>query len=88
MTIVEWVVVGLIVGFLASRIVNRRGEGILLDLALGIGGALLGGYMCTSARSTPVSGFDTYSALAATAGAILIVFINCGIRWALGDKLT
>ena len=43
MTIVEWVVVGLIVGFLASRIVNRRGEGILLDLALGIGGALLGG---------------------------------------------
>lgn len=88
MTILEWVVVGLIVGFLASRIVNRRGEGILLDLALGIVGALLGGYLFTSVRSTPVSGFNMYSVLAATAGAILILFINYGIRRAFGDRLT
>lgn len=87
MTILAWVVVGLIAGFLASRIVNRRGQGILLDLSLGIGGALLGGYLFTL-RGTPVTGLNTYSVLAATAGAALVLLINHGIRRAFADRLT
>jgi uncharacterized membrane protein YeaQ/YmgE (transglycosylase-associated protein family) len=87
MTILAWIVVGLIVGFLASRIVNRRGRGILLDLGLGIGGALLGGYLFTL-RGTPVTGLNLYSVLAATAGAALLLFLNHGVRRGFADRLT
>lgn len=88
MTILVWVVVGLIVGFLASRIVNRHGQGILLDLTLGICGALVGGSLFTIFHGTPLGGFNIYSVLIATAGAALILFINHGIRRAFGDRLT
>jgi uncharacterized membrane protein YeaQ/YmgE (transglycosylase-associated protein family) len=88
MTILAWVVVGLIAGFLASRIVNRRGQGILFDLTLGIGGGLLGGYLFTALGRTPVTGLNIYSVLAATAGAALVLFINHGIRRAFADRLT
>lgn len=88
MTILAWVVIGLIAGFLASRIVNRRGQGILLDLVLGIVGALLGGYLFTILRSTPLGSFNIYSVLTATAGAALVLFINHGIRRAFTDRLT
>lgn len=66
---------------------NRRGQGILLDLTLGIGGALLGGYVFTL-RGTPVTGLNIYSVLAAAAGAAFILFINHGIRRAFADRLT
>lgn len=88
MTILAWVVIGLIAGFIASRIVNRRGQGILLDLILGIGGALVGGYLLTILRSTPVARFNVLSVLTATAGAALVLFINHGIRRGLADRLT
>jgi uncharacterized membrane protein YeaQ/YmgE (transglycosylase-associated protein family) len=88
MTILAWVVIGLIAGFLASKIVNRRGQGILLDLTLGVGGALMGGYLFTIVRSTPVSGFNIYSVLTAMAGATLVLLINYGIRRGLGETLT
>lgn len=89
MTILAWVVIGLIAGFLASRIVNRRGQGILLDLVLGIVGALLGGYLFTILySSTPLGSFNIYSVLTATAGAALVLFINHGIRRAFTDRLT
>lgn len=89
MTILAWVVIGLIAGFLASRIVNRRGQGILLDLVLGIVGALLGGYLFTILySSTPLGSFNIYSVLTATAGAALVLFINHGIRRAFADRLT
>ena len=86
--VLAWVVVGLIAGFLASRIVNRRRRGILLDLTLGMGGALLGGYLFTILRSIPVPGFNIYSVLTATAGAALVLFINYGIRRGFGERLT
>ena len=88
MRILLWVLIGLIAGFLASRIVNRRGQGILLDLALGIGGALLGGYVFTILRLAPFAGFNIYSVLTATAGAALILFINYAIRRGFADRLT
>lgn len=88
MTILAWIVIGLIAGFLASRIVNRRGQGILFDLTLGIGGALVGGYLFTTLRNVPFTGLGIDSLLAATAGAVLVLFINHGIRRAFFDRLT
>jgi uncharacterized membrane protein YeaQ/YmgE (transglycosylase-associated protein family) len=44
MGITNWNVLGLIVGFIRSKIVNRQGQGFWLDIALGIVGALVGGF--------------------------------------------
>jgi uncharacterized membrane protein YeaQ/YmgE (transglycosylase-associated protein family) len=85
MSILVWALLGLIAGFLASRIVKRRGTGIFLDLTLGVIGALVGGYLFTSLRGTPVTDLNAYSA---TAGAVVVLFVNHGIRRGFADKLT
>jgi uncharacterized membrane protein YeaQ/YmgE (transglycosylase-associated protein family) len=43
MSIIAWIVLGLIAGFIGSKIVNKRGEGIMLDIVLGVVGAIAGG---------------------------------------------
>ena len=43
MSILAWIVLGLIAGFIGSKIVNKSGEGVILDILLGIVGAVLGG---------------------------------------------
>ena len=45
MSIVAWLVVGLIAGFIASQIVNKSGEGMVLDIVLGVVGAVVGGFL-------------------------------------------
>ena len=45
MSIVTWIILGLISGFIASMIVNKRGEGILIDIVLGVVGAVVGGWI-------------------------------------------
>jgi uncharacterized membrane protein YeaQ/YmgE (transglycosylase-associated protein family) len=88
MSILVWALLGLVAGFLASRIVKRRGTGIFLDLMLGVVGALVGGYLFTSLRGTPVTDLNPYSVLAAMAGAVVVLFVNHGIRRGFADKLT
>jgi uncharacterized membrane protein YeaQ/YmgE (transglycosylase-associated protein family) len=86
MSILVWALLGLVTGFLASRIVKRRG--IFLDLTLGVVGALMGGYLFTSLRGIQVTDLNAYSVLAATAGAVVVSFVNHGIRRGFADKLT
>lgn len=45
MSILAWLVVGLIGGFLASKVVNKTGEGLVMDIVLGVVGALVGGFL-------------------------------------------
>ena len=45
MSIFAWIFLGLIAGFIGSKIVNKRGEGLVLDLVLGIVGAIAGGWL-------------------------------------------
>ena len=45
MSIIGWIVLGLIAGFIASKIVNKQGAGLLLDIVLGIVGAVVGGWL-------------------------------------------
>ena len=47
MSIIGWLILGLIAGFIGSKIVNKSGEGLLLDIILGIVGAMVGGYLFT-----------------------------------------
>ena len=75
MSIIGWIVLGLISGFIASRIVNRRGEGCVLNIALGIVGAFVGGGIFTALGRTGVTGFNLYSMLVAIIGAIVVLVL-------------
>jgi uncharacterized membrane protein YeaQ/YmgE (transglycosylase-associated protein family) len=75
MSIIAWLVLGLIAGFIASKIVNRAGEGPMLDIVLGIVGALVGGFLFSAIGAAPVTGFNLYSILVAVIGAIVVLVI-------------
>jgi uncharacterized membrane protein YeaQ/YmgE (transglycosylase-associated protein family) len=56
---------GLVAGFLASKIVNKTGEGVVLDIALGVVGALAGGWLFKQFGQPGVTGLDPWSLLVA-----------------------
>lgn len=76
MSIGIWVMVGLVAGFLASKLVIRSGEGTLRDIGLGIGGAVVGGWLFTLLTTRDAVGLDVFGLVVtlAGAGAVLIVY--------------
>lgn len=75
MSILGWIVLGLIAGFIGSKIVNKRGEGFFLDIVLGIIGAVVGGWLFTRLGAAPVTGFNLYSMFVAIVGSIVVLVI-------------
>jgi uncharacterized membrane protein YeaQ/YmgE (transglycosylase-associated protein family) len=75
MSIIAWVVLGLLAGFIASKIVNKSGEGFLLDIVLGVIGAVVGGYLFQTFGMAGVTGLNIYSILVAVVGAIVVLFV-------------
>jgi uncharacterized membrane protein YeaQ/YmgE (transglycosylase-associated protein family) len=75
MSIIAWLILGLIAGFIASRIVNKGGEGVILDIVLGIIGALVGGFLFSAFGASGVTGLNIYSLLVAVIGAIVVLVI-------------
>jgi uncharacterized membrane protein YeaQ/YmgE (transglycosylase-associated protein family) len=75
MSIIAWIVLGLIAGFIASKIVNKQGEGFFLDIVLGIVGALVGGFIFTALGATGVTGFNLYSLVVSVIGAVVVLVI-------------
>jgi uncharacterized membrane protein YeaQ/YmgE (transglycosylase-associated protein family) len=75
MSIIGWIVLGLIAGFIASKIVNKTGEGVVLDIVLGIAGALVGGFLFSLIGAEPVTGLNLYSMFVAIVGAVVVLFI-------------
>ena len=74
MTPLVWVVLGLISGFIASKIINRSGEGFLLDIVLGIVGAVVGGWLFNAFGMVGVSGLTLYSFAVPIVGAMVLLF--------------
>ena len=75
MSVIAWIVLGLIAGFIASKIVNRAGEGALLDIVLGIIGAVVGGWLFNMFGMPGVTGLNIYSMLVAVLGAIVVLVV-------------
>ena len=75
MSIVAWIILGLIAGFIASKIVNKHGEGFFVDIILGIVGALVGGFIFTAVGASGITGFNLYSLVVAVIGAIVVLVI-------------
>ena len=83
MSILAWIVLGLIAGFIGSKIVNRQGSGIILDIVLGVVGALVGGYLFELAGHAGVTGFNLYSMFVAIIGAVVVLVVYHFIRRAM-----
>ena len=75
MSILSWIVLGLIAGFIGSKIVNKRGEGLILDIVLGIVGAIAGGFLFTQFGGAGITGFNLYSMFVAVIGSIVILVL-------------
>jgi uncharacterized membrane protein YeaQ/YmgE (transglycosylase-associated protein family) len=83
MSILAWLVLGLLAGFIGSKIVNKSGEGLLLDIVLGIVGAMVGGYLFQVFGAHGVTGLNIYSLFVAVVGAIITLVIYHAIRRAV-----
>jgi len=75
MGIIAWVVLGLIAGFIASKIVNHTGSGLVMDIVLGVVGALVGGFVFSLFGAVGVTGFNIYSMLVAVVGAVVVLWL-------------
>ena len=75
MSIIAWLVLGLIAGFIASKIVNKSGEGMLLDIVLGVVGAEVGGWLFSLFGMSGVTGLNIYSLLVAVLGAVVLLWV-------------
>jgi len=75
MSIIGWLILGLIAGFVASKIVNAQGQGVLLDIVLGIVGALIGGFIFDALGGVGITGFNVWSLLVAIIGSIIVLVL-------------
>ncbi|MGC1905728.1 MAG: GlsB/YeaQ/YmgE family stress response membrane protein [Candidatus Acidiferrum sp.] len=80
MGILAWIVLGLLAGFIGSKIVNKSGEGLLLDLVLGIVGAVVGGWLFNKFGHSGVTGLNLYSLLVAVVGAVVLLVLWHAIK--------
>jgi uncharacterized membrane protein YeaQ/YmgE (transglycosylase-associated protein family) len=75
MGIISWIILGLIAGFIGSKIVDKQGQGFWLNIALGIVGALIGGFLFNLFGAGGVTGLNVYSLLVAIIGSIVVLLI-------------
>lgn len=75
-SILAWIILGLVAGFIASKIVNHTGQGMVIDLVLGIVGAFVGGFAFQLFGAAGVTGFNIWSLLVATGGAVVVLVIK------------
>jgi len=80
MTLFVWLLLGLLAGFIASHLVNHRGEGMILDILLGIVGAIVGGWIFRTFGAVGVTGLNLYSLMVAVIGSVLLLFVYHAIR--------
>jgi uncharacterized membrane protein YeaQ/YmgE (transglycosylase-associated protein family) len=80
MSVLAWIVLGLLAGFIGSKIVNKQGEGVFLDIILGIVGAVIGGWLFNTFGASGVSGLNLYSLLVAVIGSVVLLVVYHAIR--------
>jgi uncharacterized membrane protein YeaQ/YmgE (transglycosylase-associated protein family) len=75
MGIISWIILGLIAGFIGSKIVDKQGQGFWLNIALGIVGALVGGFLFDLVGSSGVTGLNIWSMIVAIIGSVVVLWI-------------
>jgi uncharacterized membrane protein YeaQ/YmgE (transglycosylase-associated protein family) len=80
MSFFAWIVLGLLAGFIGSKLVNKSGEGLILDIVLGVVGAIVGGWLFNTFGAAGVTGLNLYSLLVAVVGAVVLLMVYHAIR--------
>jgi uncharacterized membrane protein YeaQ/YmgE (transglycosylase-associated protein family) len=80
MSFLAWIVLGLIAGFIGSKIVNKRGDGLFLDIILGVIGAIVGGWLFNQFGASGVTGLNLYSLAVSVVGAIVVLVVYHAVR--------
>ena len=80
MSFLAWIVLGLLAGFIGSKIVNKQGEGVFLDIILGIVGAVIGGWLFNTLGAPGVTGVNLYSLLVAVVGSVVLLVVYHAIK--------
>jgi uncharacterized membrane protein YeaQ/YmgE (transglycosylase-associated protein family) len=75
MGIIAWIVLGLIAGFIASKLYEGSGQGFLLNVVLGIVGAVVGGFLFSALGASGVTGFNIWSMIVAIIGAVVVLWL-------------
>jgi len=73
MAVLSWILLGLVAGFIAGKLLNRRGELWAMDFVLGILGAVIGGWVFRAISTTGVTSFNLWSLLAALVGSLALL---------------
>ncbi|MGO4439602.1 GlsB/YeaQ/YmgE family stress response membrane protein [Rhizobium sp. RAF56] len=75
MSVISWIILGLIAGFIGSKIVNKSGSGMLMDIVLGIVGAIAGGLIFSFFGASGVTGLNIYSIVVSIIGAVVVLWV-------------
>jgi uncharacterized membrane protein YeaQ/YmgE (transglycosylase-associated protein family) len=75
-----WILLGLMAGFIGSKIVNKTGEGILLDTVLRMLGAVVGCWLFNTFEAAGVTGLNLYGLLVAVVGAVALLVVYHAVR--------
>jgi uncharacterized membrane protein YeaQ/YmgE (transglycosylase-associated protein family) len=79
MGIIAWLLLGLIAGWIASKIMHGSGSGLVMNLVLGVVGAFVGGILFRVVGGAGVTGFNIWSLIVATIGAIVVLWIYSAV---------
>ena len=80
MSFLAWIILGLVAGFIGSKIVNKTGEGVILDIVLGIVGAIIGGVLFRFFGMSGATGLNLWSLVVTVVGAVIVLFIYHAFR--------
>ena len=75
MSFIAWLILGLVAGFIGSKLVNKSGSGLLLDIILGIVGAIVGGFVFSFFGASGVNGLNFYSLMVAVLGSVIVLVV-------------
>jgi uncharacterized membrane protein YeaQ/YmgE (transglycosylase-associated protein family) len=75
MSIIAWIIMGAIIGWLASLLIHSRQNGLVMNIVVGILGALLGGFIARIFGGAGVTGFNLYSVAIGVVGAAILIVI-------------
>ena len=80
MSCIAWIILGLVAGFIASKLVDKTGEGLLMDIVLSVIGALVGASLFSTFGMTGVTGLNIYSLVVAVGGTGVFLTMAVGSR--------
>jgi uncharacterized membrane protein YeaQ/YmgE (transglycosylase-associated protein family) len=75
MGIIAWIILGLIAGWIASKIMHGSGSGLMINLVLGVVGAFVGGILISALGGVGITGFNLWSLVVAVLGAVVVLWI-------------